>query len=245
MNIYWQKEYRNDMGDALSTPFQGETIYVCLMRNSSSKYQVAIEKTHIYSDRYIIPEFTNIRSKEEALIIAHRYIEFCISQLFNFEITKKDIHGYKSVILYDKEEKVFKCGSITCTIPKGSVIHKGTKGKWRANNAIITFEPNNKFEVLSPYIVFSEYHYFMRRSVSYRVAFLNYASFIEHIVGKRGKYEAGQEITIKDYSYYDEDCAPGFHYFNSEFEAQIYCSYLEDDISKLNDFCKHPEITRY
>lgn len=244
MNIYWQKEYRSDMEDALSTPFRKETIYVCLMHNSSSKYQVAIEKTDIYSHPYTIPKFTNIRSKGEALIIAHRYIQFQISQSLNFEITKKDIHGYKSVILYDKEEKVLKLGSITCTIPKGSVIHKGTKGKWRANNAIITFEPNDKFEVLSPYIAAWVYRnhnnpmFFYRRQITYD-------EFIDEVIYKGGKYEAGQEITIKDYSYCDEDCAPGFHYFNSELEAQIYCSQSKDAIPKLNDFCKHSEIPRY
>lgn len=155
-----------------------------------------------------------LKTREEALVDAHRIAEKLLFENGYFQILEEDIQGYKAVILYDSKRCVFRTGVITVTIPKGSIVHAGDSAKRRSNRAIIDDTTlTGDLVAMSSYICTRTLRFNDDRLLP---------SFIKDVENLGCIYHDGDEIEIRNYDYADYDCAPGFHFFTTRLEAVHY-----------------------
>lgn len=198
------------------------------------------------------------KTEAEAMIQAHMLIEnhrHDLFQLRSFKTLRNDVVGYKAVILYDSAYDFFTSRVLKVRIPKGTIVHYPyiiamrigfiSESKYRAQDAIINYVVGNyatAIDDINDDDVLLSAHCCSQVLGPYRNAFddrylrLCPDKFIEQVKDLGGVYSEGMSIHIPDFSWEDNECGEGFHYFLTYEEARRYSARFTGMISTLNRY---------
>lgn len=172
-----------------------------------------------------------------AMMEAHRIIELNPDKFIspNFSTLKKSIKGYKAVLVWNSNINHFHLRVIEVRIPKGTIVHNPklesidvNEGmfKYRAQDAVITSKFASYEKGLSLFIGEMIAQAYPQVLINNLVINLG-----DHV---KGYYSTGMKVHIPDFSWYDAECAAGFHFFTSKAEAERYLMYYYPLATKLN-----------
>ena len=203
------------------------------------------------------------KTEEEAMIKAHMFVENHRHDLFllrSFKELRNDVVGYKAVILYDSAYDFFTSRVLKVTIPKGTIVHYPdiiamrigimSESKYRAQDAIINYIVGNyatAIDDINDDDVLLSAHCCSQVLGPYRNAFddryirLCPDKFIEQVKDLGGVYSECMSIHIPDFSWEDNECGEGFHYFLTYDEARRYSARFTGMISTLNRYVNKKE----
>lgn len=202
------------------------------------------------------------KTESEAMIKAHTFVENHRHDLFQlrpFRKQQKNTVGYKAVILYDSEHDFFTSRVLKVTIPKGTIIHYPSlvdqllatmsDFKYRAQDAIINYivgdhaypidDISGDDVILSAHCCSQVVNLFLDANGDYLHVHLD--KFIEQVKDRGGVYSEGMSIHIPDFSWEDNECGEGFHYFLTCDEARKYSYRFSGLVKALNRYVNKKE----
>lgn len=255
MNITWK-----DFIDSKIAYVDHGEIKVC--NNNHKGFVVVIYTSRFGSCSPIISK--PFKTEAEAMIQAHMFVENHRHDLFllrSFKALQNDVVGYKAVILYDSAYDFFTSRVLKVTIPKGTIVHypdtitvrMGLKleSKYRAQDAIINYVVGSyatAIDDINDGDVLLSAHCCGKVLGPYRNAFddrylrLPPDKFIEKVKDLGGVYSECMSIHIPDFSWEDNECGEGFHYFLTYDEARRYSARFNGMISTLNRYVNKKEL---
>ena len=202
---------------------------------------------------------TPFKTETEAMVNAHMLIEnhrHDLFQLRSFKTLQKDVVGYKAVILYDSAYDFFTSKVLKVTIPKGTIVHYPDVSygiiidqlKYRAQDAIINYvvgsyataidDINDGDILLSAHCCSQVFGPFNRIGTLYH---RSPDEFIKQVKDLGGVYSECMSIHIPDFSWENNECGEGFHYFLTYDEARRYSYRFRGIISALNRYVNKKE----
>lgn len=254
MNITWKE----DSNGSKRAYVDRSEIVVCKDKDRAGFVVVVYAKRFNGSSPIISGPF---KTESEAMIMAHMFVENNRHDLFQFRSFKTmrgNVVGYKAVILYSPAYNLFTSRILKVTIPKGTIVHYPdivfpwnmlAQFKYRAQDAIINYivgdnaypidDIDNDDVILSAYCCSQVVKPYLDANDDY--LHLHPDKFIEQVKDRGGVYSEGMSIHIPDFSWEDNECGEGFHYFLTCDEARKYSYRLSGLVKAWNRYVNKKE----